>query len=201
MYKSLIALASALALIGFISTPAFAKEVESGGSQEITQDISAQIHVESESDNDVENALDDVTKGISEGDVHKSKTDAAIQGLRKAAKGDWRIGKEIEKLAQEQEDVHRVVAEKMTMVEYKSPVARFLFGSDFNTLGELRSELVTSENGIDILKKAQEKAIASSKGELETQIAALEAENAHARAFIDDQEGKFSLFGWLVKLL
>lgn len=201
MYKSLIALISAVVLVGFISTPALAKEAESNGNHEIAQEVSAQMHVEDESDDAIEDALDDETADVSMGEVHKNKTGAAVAGIRKAAKDDWRIGKEIELLAQEQEDVHRIVAEKMTKVEGKSPVARFLFGSDFDTLGELRSALVTSENGIDVLKKAQEKAVASAKGELETQIAALEDENAHARAFIDAQEGKFSLFGWLVKLL
>lgn len=200
MNKSLIALVSALALVGFISTPALAKEAESNGNHEITQEVSAQMHVEDESDDAIEDALDDETADVSMGEVHKSKVATAVAGLLHAASRDGGIGKEVRELAMEQETVHTEIADKIDKVDQRSWVQDFLFGSDFATLGELRSALVTSENGIDVLKKAQEKAVASSKGELETQIAALEAENARARAFIDAQEGKFSLFGWLVKL-
>ena len=192
-------LVSALLVAFVISVPVFAKESSAGMAVPGSDDV-VEMQVMDESDDALEDAMDDMTEDVSMGEVHRSKVAEAVQELVKAADRTGGIGAQIRMLAKEQEDIHTDVAKKMEAVEGKSWVARFLFGSDFDTLGELRSALVTSENGIDVLKKARDKVSPSVKADIETQIEVLEDENEHARAFIDEQEGKFSLFGWLVKL-
>lgn len=132
---------------------------------------------------------------------HRSAVAEAVGTLLDAADRAGGIGPQVRELAREQEALHSDVAEKMHALETRSALRTFLIGSDYRSLGELRSTLVTSENGIAVLKKAYEKASASARPTIAEQIAALEAENARAREFIAAQEGKFSLFGWLAKLL
>ena len=75
-----------------------------------------------------------------------------------------------------------------------------LAGKDKN-IGALRSEVVTTQNSIDRLTKAKERAIDDSvKADLDTQIKALEETNTNALNFIKTNESKFSVFGWFVRL-
>ena len=134
------------------------------------------------------------------GEAHKSAVATAVAELLDAADRAGGIGIQVRELAKEQETLHNEISEKMDKVGARSWVQAFLFGSDYETLGELRSTIVTSENGISVLEKARDKALASAKADIDLQIEALEHENAHAREFIAEQEGKFSLFGWLVRL-
>jgi len=134
------------------------------------------------------------------GEAHKSAVADAVAELLDAADRDRGVGPLVRELAKEQEAIHTQVSEKMDKVGARSWVQSFLLGSDYDTLGELRSTLVTSENGISVLEKARAKALPSVKADIDLQIEALEHENAHAREFIAEQEGKFSLFGWLVRL-
>lgn len=134
------------------------------------------------------------------GEAHKSAVAAAVAELLDAADRDRGVGPLVRELAKEQETIHAQVSEKMDTISARGWVQSFLFGSDYDTLGELRSTLVTSENGISVLEKARDKALPSVKADIDLQIEALEHENAHAREFIAEQEGKFSLFGWLVRL-
>jgi hypothetical protein len=152
------------------------------------------------SDDALEDELDDFVEDVTVGEMHRSHVSEAVKGLLNAADRSGGIGVQVRELAREQEAVHNDITEKIGVVEGKSWVARFLFGSDYKTLGELRSAIVTSENGIAVLKKARDKASSSVQADLDAEIHELEEENANARAFIDDQEGKFSLFGWLVRL-
>lgn len=134
------------------------------------------------------------------GEAHKSKVATAVAELLDVADRSGGVGIQVRELAKEQEALHNEVSEKMDAVGARSWVQNFLFGSDYETLGQLRSTLVTSENGLSVLLKARDKALPSVKPDIDAQIAMLKAENEHAREFIAEQEGKFSLFGWLVKL-
>jgi hypothetical protein len=138
---------------------------------------------------------------MSVGEEHRSEVAKAVQGLLDAADRAGGIGEEVRAVAEEQKSLHDEAADAMEKVEKRNGLMTFLFGSDYKNLGALRSAITTSENGIDRLTKAGEKATASVKAELDAQITALKAENDHARSFIEEQEGKFSLFGWLVKFL
>ena len=144
-------------------------------------------------------AKEAVDRGMSQGEMHKSMVAEAVHELLDTAERDGGIGGEVKEIANEQQMLHNSIAEKMDRVAGKSQWSVFLFGSDYRSLGELRSSLVTSENGLDRLSVARDRAHPTLQDTIDAQIKALEAENAHAREFLDTHESTFSLFGWLAK--
>ncbi|MFA5831795.1 MAG: hypothetical protein WC878_08290 [Candidatus Paceibacterota bacterium] len=132
---------------------------------------------------------------------HRSDVAKVVQGLEKVAGKDAGIGEEVKAVAQEEKDGVADVVEKMEKVENRGGFKSFFIGSDYKNLGALRSELVTTQNHIDRLMKSAERASSTEiKAELQTQIDELKGIQTKAEEFIKGQEGKFSLFGWLVKM-
>ena len=75
-------------------------------------------------------------------------------------------------------------------------------GTDYENLGTLRSEVVQTRNRLEQLDRLMENVQnEGDKTELQNQIQTLEQEQTRIESFIKAQEGKFSLFGWLAKLL
>ncbi|HEY0221043.1 MAG TPA: hypothetical protein VGC58_02360 [Candidatus Paceibacterota bacterium] len=121
--------------------------------------------------------------------------------LNSVADKDNGVGVEVRAVAKEQASTSERVSKNIEKVEMRGAVKTFLVGSDYKTLGELRSDMKVTENSISRLTKAKEKAVdASVKSELETQIKVLEKEEVKIDTFIEAKKGKASLFGWLVKL-
>jgi len=136
------------------------------------------------------------------GAEHRSAVAEIVSQLNSIAGKDNNIGEEIRQVAQEQSTSTENVAAKIDKIESRSKIKTFLIGSDYKNLGALRSEMVTSANQISRLEKALERAATSTdevKTELTAQINAMEQEQTKVETFIQGQEGKFSLFGWLVK--
>ena len=89
----------------------------------------------------------------------------------------------------------------MEKVQTRSKIKTFLIGSDYKNLGTLRSEMVQTENRLEQLDKLMENVKnESDKTELQNQRQTLEQEQTKIENFIKENETKFSLFGWLVKL-
>ena len=132
---------------------------------------------------------------------HRSEVADIVQKLTDIAGRDNNIGKEVREVAKEQSNVASKSAEEIKEVEGRSGWKTFFIGTDWKNIGQLRSELVTTANHIDRLIKAKERATSQSvKDDLDAQIKALEEIKAKVEAFIKDNEGKFSLLGWLVRL-
>jgi hypothetical protein len=90
----------------------------------------------------------------------------------------------------------------MEKVQTRNKVRTFLFGSDYKNLGALRSEMVQTRSRLEQLSGLMEGAQnEGDKTELQNQIQVLEQEQEKIDNFVNDREGKFSLFGWLAKLL
>jgi len=93
------------------------------------------------------------------------------------------------------------VAESIDKVEKRSKIKTFFFGSDFKNLGDLRSQMVQTRNQIAQLTRLVDKAENDQdKTELQSQIQVLNKEQASIENFITQNENKFSLFGWAIKL-
>ncbi|MDD5356346.1 MAG: hypothetical protein PHY56_07420, partial [Candidatus Omnitrophica bacterium] len=104
-------------------------------------------------------------------------------------------------IAKQQNQSASTTIQAMEKVQTRSKVKTFFFGSDYKNLGALRSETVQTRNRIEQLNKLMENVQnEGDKTELQSQIQTLEQEQTRIENFIKDQEGKFSLFGWLVKL-
>ena len=91
--------------------------------------------------------------------------------------------------------------DSIPMVALTGQVKTFLIGTDYKNLGALRSEMVQTRNRFEQLSKLMENVQnEGDKTELQNQIQTLEQEQTRIESFIKAREGRFSLFGWLVKL-
>jgi len=132
---------------------------------------------------------------------HKEQIGKIVQELLRAADGDKQIGDEVRVIAQEEKDKIDSIKAKMDRIEERNRFKVFLIGSDYKNLGDLRSDLVTSQNHLDRLNRALERTTSSTlKVDLEIQIKELQTVKDRAEAFAKINEEKFSLLGWLVKM-
>lgn len=137
----------------------------------------------------------------SQGDNHRSRVANIVQDLLSIADREGGIGEEIRLVAQEQASTSIKVKDDMDEVNGESGLKVFLFGSNFKNLGDLRSTIVTTNNHIERLKKAEQRASNSSvRADLTAQITALQNVASTTESFVEQNESKFSLLGWLVRL-
>ncbi len=137
----------------------------------------------------------------SRAEEHRSQVSRVAAELRELAGKDRNIGEEIREVAMEQEESSEKAVEAMESAEKRNAFITFLFGTDYGSLGQLRSELVTTENHINRLTGAMERASDQMlKDDLQAQIDELQAAKDSVESFVREQENKFSLFGWLVRL-
>ena len=135
------------------------------------------------------------------GEQHRDRTAKVVQELIKVSDKDKQIRQEIKNVAEEEKTESEMVKQKMDKVEKRNKLKSFLIGSDYKNLGELKSELMTTQNRLNRLHKSLEKTTSTTiKADLETQISELEAIKTKAESFVKDNESKFSLSGWLVKM-
>ena len=133
-------------------------------------------------------------------ETHGSAVVAIVKALLSAAARDGGIGAEVRLVAQSQNDSASTTVKAMTEVEKRGFLKKFLFGSDYKNIGQLRSEMVKTQNDVEKLEKLVLRATdAQAKTELDAQITALEATQAKLEAFVKANESSFSLFGWLKK--
>ena len=131
---------------------------------------------------------------------HRNKVSEIVQQLTSIAGQDKNIGEEISQMAQEVSDNNEKTTATIEKIETRGKFKTFLFGTDYKNIGALRSELVTTANHIERLKKALERTESEEvKAELDAQITALEETKTNVESFIKTNESKFSLLGWLVK--
>lgn len=133
-------------------------------------------------------------------DMHRSEVASFVKSLLLLADRQGGIGAEVRVVAQEQSVTASTTAAAMEKADKKGKVSTFLFGSDYKSLGELRSSMTVTSNSIARLTNLLDRTVGSSdKAELQLQIDALKATQAEVSAFIETKESSFSLFGWLVK--
>jgi type VI protein secretion system component VasK len=146
------------------------------------------------------NADTDTNNGESVSAQHRNNVGKIVQDLEEIASKDKSVENEVKSVAKEEKDAVDEVSAKMNEVEKRGGFKTFLIGSDYKNLGALRSELVKTQNHIDRLTKSLERTASSTMTDLKTQISELQKVASTAEKFIKDQEGKFSLFGWLTKI-
>ncbi|HPI67403.1 MAG TPA: hypothetical protein PKZ16_02585 [bacterium] len=130
---------------------------------------------------------------------HRSAVANFVQTLLKTPSStDGGIGAQVRVIAREQNQNHTTTAEIIDKLQLRNKIKTFLIGSDYKNLGTLRSEMVKTRNRLEKLKRLTERT--TSTIDFQDQIQTLEQEQNKIESFIKAQEGKFSLFGWLVKL-
>ena len=140
-------------------------------------------------------------KGKLNAESHRSTVATFVQSLLAVADRESGIGQELRVIAKEQNDTKDRASDLINAVENRNKIKTFFIGTSYKNLGELRSQMVNSRNQIEQLKRLAEKAEnEGDKTELQSQIQVLEQEQTNINNFITQNESKFSLFGWAVKL-
>ncbi|MDD3487379.1 MAG: hypothetical protein PHF35_03320 [Candidatus Moranbacteria bacterium] len=139
-------------------------------------------------------------------DLHRSLAATLMEDLSSVAdsveeSGDEAAGKKIRVLAAQQSAAEESAASSIEAVENRSKIKTFLLGSDYENLGQLRSEYVQTRNRIRQLTQLMEGVTDDgAKDLLQEQIRTLTEEQTNMDNFITNEEGKFSLFGWAFRL-
>jgi hypothetical protein len=113
------------------------------------------------------------------------------------------LGQEVKLMAQQQNESESTTIQAVEQIQNRNKVQTFLFGSDYENLGVLRTEIVQTRNRIQQLTMLMENATGEDNSYIEAvreQIQNLEQEQENLENFVAEQENSFSLFGWLVKL-
>jgi len=140
-------------------------------------------------------------KGQFNAESHRSTVATFVQSLLDVSDREGGIGQEVKVIARQQNDIKDRTSDLINAVENRNKVKTFFIGTSYKNLGELRSQMVQTRNQIEQLKRLAEKAEnEGDKTELQNQIQALEQEQTNINNFITQNENKFSLFGWAVKL-
>lgn len=146
-------------------------------------------------------ALAQSNKSMGKGSEHRSAIANLATELNKIADRESGIGEELREIAKAQNDSKEKVAEAVDKVDNRSGLKTFFLGTDYKNLGVLRSAMVTTDNHISRLMTAKERATDSAiMADLDEQITVLQAEKASIETFIKENEDRFNVFGWFVKL-
>lgn len=189
-------------------SPVFAKSENAGGkvlSANERVGANASSTPDLENDNNGQENEDSKTdaedKDELTSETHRSAVADFVQTLLKAADREKGIGEKVREIARQQEGDEATTTDAIKKVANRSKIKTFLIGSDYKNLGALRSEIVKTRNRIKQLESVLGKAknIANAE-EIKSQIETLNQEQTKIEAFIKTQEGKFSLFGWLVRI-
>ncbi|MFH1894344.1 MAG: hypothetical protein ABH813_00340 [Patescibacteria group bacterium] len=140
---------------------------------------------------------------------HRSAVANFVQALLRVASstekatgaGQKKIGEQVRVIAQQQNESANTTIRAMERVQTRSRIKTFFIGADYKNLGALRSEMVQTKNRIEQLNGTMVSIQnASDTAEIQAQIQTLEQEQTKIENFIKQNESKFSLFGWFVKL-
>jgi hypothetical protein len=145
---------------------------------------------------------DDNGRGSSgRGEEHRSEVARFVQTLLGVADRDGGIGEQVRTIAREQASSSEKVVGAIDEVENRGKVRTFFFGSDYKNLGVIRSEVAQTRNRIEQLNRELERSASSTDTTMaRAEIQTMEREQVRLETYIKDNEEKFSLFGWVVKM-
>jgi DNA repair exonuclease SbcCD ATPase subunit len=132
---------------------------------------------------------------------HRGDIADIVEKLERVARDADEVGDDIDEVVKEQRELEKKAVKALDEVEKRDGLRTFFFGADYKNLGELRSTLVTTENHIErLMRAASSTTDVAVRTELEAQVQALRDTASTTEVFIRDNEGKFSLFGWFVRV-
>ena len=138
---------------------------------------------------------------------HAIKVKEIVLGLEEVAleeveTGDEEVGNEIGDVAEDIEEVALDTTESMDEIEDRPAWKTFLLGTDYKNLGQLRSSIVHTDNSIRKITQTMARVEgADSDTALQERLGELNQERTRIMEMIKSEEDKFSLFGWLSKLI
>ena len=169
--------------------------------QTANQGEDSQIQVQNQEQNQ-EQVQQPQNQGQANAEQHRSTVANFVQSLQRVADKEAGIGEQVRAIAQQQNQSATTTIQAMEKVQTRNRVKTFFVGTDYKNLGALRSEMVQTRNRLEQLERLMENVQnEEDRTGLQNQIQILEQEQIRIENFIKAEEGRFSLFGWLVKLL
>jgi len=111
-----------------------------------------------------------------------------------------KIRESITEVADAEEVAVEDVAEAIKVAENQNKFKKFLIGTDYKNLGQLRSSLVHNRNQIKKLTKTVGAVEEGNQTAIQEQLTVLMQERERVKAVITENEGGFSLLGWMFRL-
>jgi hypothetical protein len=140
-------------------------------------------------------------KGTSVAAEHKSEVAVFVQTLVNSADRLWGIGEQVRVVARDQASSSAKISASIEKIEARGGFKDFLVGTDYKTIGEIRSELAQTSNRLSQLERELQKVGSTTDAiTVAAEIDALTNTQADIEAFLKAKENKFSLFGWVKKL-
>ncbi len=148
------------------------------------------------------------------GDVVSQKTNASLHKEKVASMGESLedvveqeevinedVAEEIEEVINESEETADEVSDAIEEVESGNKFKKFLIGTDYKNLGQLRSSLAKNENQIRKLTRTMGSLDETNQAIVQEQLLTLTQERERIKAVITENEGGFSLLGWVFRFL
>lgn len=148
--------------------------------------------------------------GDGQGEGLQNRNQNAIQNMSEVAKQVQQllqirttggIGEQVRQIAQEQNQAQTQIQEQLNKLESKGKLARFLTGTDYGAVKNLKQQLEQNQLRIEQLTQLQNQL--SNQGDItmvQETIQALIQENTSLQERITAEEQVGSVFGWLVRL-
>jgi hypothetical protein len=128
--------------------------------------------------------------------------ESGTQQTERTKRSGEEIAEELEQIAEESEEVENETVESMKKIENQNGFKKFLIGTDYKNLGQLRSSLVHNENQVRQLTRISEELKGEEEKEaLQEQLMALMQERERIKTIITENEEEFSLLGWVFRLM
>lgn len=169
-------------------------EIEDDDTEGNDDSMSTSTNTATSTEND-ENEVEMIIKN------HGKNVSDFVKTLLNVADRNNNIGEQVRIVAREQASSTENVVKAMEKVQTRSKFKTFLIGTDYKNLGAIRSEIAQTNSRLSQLDRDLEKITTSSdKTAIMEKIDSLKEEQTKLESFIKTNEGKFSLFGWFVKL-
>lgn len=111
------------------------------------------------------------------------------------------IGQQVKVVAQSQNELQIRVESAMDDVNEQSEFAKFFIGPKYESLNDIQSAIEQNQNRIRVITELENQVTDPLvKLVLQNQITSLEQQNTQLQAFLTENQGGFSLFGWLTKM-
>ncbi|MCK4540211.1 hypothetical protein KAU09_03605 [Candidatus Parcubacteria bacterium] len=200
----------------FMSIPAFAQsENDANSNKPVPTQISEKKEMgeQKKADNiDESKALRETAKNKKEkakqlksksANEHRSAVADFVQNLLDVADRQslGGIGEQVREIARQQNASEDKVTPNLEKVKNKNKVRKFLFGTDFKKTKEIKKEMQEAKKRLNELEKTKDEVDNSAdKAIIEEQIKSFQDNINNVLKDVEDEEKKFSIFGWAKKM-
>jgi len=152
-------------------------------------------------DNQNNNIVEDGNNNEGITNSHRNNIENVLKVLEKVAKTDKGASEKAREITQEENYSKDIMVEAIKKEENRSNLKTFFLGSDYKNLGVIRNQIVRYNTSLDkLIKVSEEVQDLDLKNELNTQSEIIKLEITQLENFVNENESKFSLLGWFVKM-